>query len=170
MNNPDGGDMDFRFSKDDEEFRREVREFIKDELPPDWTGTGLLSEAKDEQEWRFAQKMIRKVGARGWHALSWPREHGGQESPTRQFILSDEMYYHELPGVDLVGALMLAPAIIRHGSERQKREHLPRIARGDVVWCQGYSEPGAGSDLASLSTRAVAAGHPFLLNRQKMWG
>lgn len=161
--------MDFRFSTDDEEFRREVREFIKEELPPGWTGTGLLSEAKDEQEWQFAQKMLRKVGARNWHSLAWPREYGGQESPTRQFILSDEMYYHELPGVDLVGALMLAPAIIRHGSESQKREHLPRIARGEVVWCQGYSEPGAGSDLASLSTRAVEAGDHFILSGQKIW-
>jgi alkylation response protein AidB-like acyl-CoA dehydrogenase len=79
------------------------------------------------------------------------------------------MYYHELPGVDLVGALMLAPALIRHGSEEQKRRHLPRIARGEVVWCQGYSEPGAGSDLASLSTRAVEAGDRFILNGQKIW-
>ncbi len=161
--------MDFRFTKDDEDFRREVRQFVSDELPLDWTGTGLLSEARDEHEWQFAQKMIRKVGARGWHALAWPREHGGQESPTRQFILSDEMYYHELPGVDLVGALMLAPALIRHGSDQQKRQHLPRIARGEVVWCQGYSEPGAGSDLASLSTRAVEAGDRFILNGQKIW-
>ncbi len=161
--------MNFRFSADDEEFRREVREFIKDELPPGWMGTGLLSEAKDEQEWEFALQMLRKVGARGWHSLAWPRQHGGQESPTRQFILSDEMYYHELPGVDLVGTLMLAPAIIRHGSEPQKREHLPKIARGEVVWCQGYSEPAAGSDLASLSTRAVEAGDHFILNGQKIW-
>jgi alkylation response protein AidB-like acyl-CoA dehydrogenase len=161
--------MDFSFSTDDEEFRREVREFIKHELPPGWAGTGLLSEAKDEDEWRFALKMLRKVGAKGWHSLAWPREYGGQESVTRQFILSEEMYYHELPGVDLVGALMLAPAIIRHGSEQHKREHLPQIAQGEVVWCQGYSEPGAGSDLASLSTRAVEAGDHFILDGQKTW-
>jgi alkylation response protein AidB-like acyl-CoA dehydrogenase len=161
--------MNFTFSADDEEFRREVRAFIKDELPPDWAGTGLLSEAKDEEEWQFALKMLRKVGAKGWHSLAWPREYGGQESATRQFILSEEMYYHELPGVDLVGALMLAPAIIRHGSEQQKREHLPQIARGEVVWCQGYSEPGAGSDLASLSTRAAEAGDYFILDGQKTW-
>lgn len=161
--------MDFSFSTDDEEFRREVREFIQNELPPGWAGTGLLSEAKDEDEWQFARKMLRKVGAKGWHSLAWPREYGGQESVTRQFILSEEMYYHELPGVDLVGALMLAPAIIRHGSEQHKREHLPQIARGEVVWCQGYSEPGAGSDLASLSTRAVEAGDHFIVDGQKTW-
>lgn len=161
--------MDFRFSRRDEEFRQEVRKFIKDELPLGWMGTGLLSEAKDEEEWRFALRMLRKVGARGWHSLAWPSEYGGQESGTKQFILSEEMYYHELPGVDLVGALMLAPAIIRHGNEAQKRDHLPKIARGDVVWCQGYSEPGAGSDLASLSTRAIEAGDRFILNGQKIW-
>jgi alkylation response protein AidB-like acyl-CoA dehydrogenase len=161
--------MDFSFSPEDEEFRHEVLEFIQNEMPPGWTGTGLLSEAQGEKEWHFAQEMMRKVGARGWHSLAWPREYGGQESATRQFILSDEMYYHELPGVDLVGALMLAPALIRYGTEPQKREHLSKIARGEVVWCQGYSEPGAGSDLAALSTRAADAGDHFVLNGQKVW-
>ena len=161
--------MDLHFSGEDEEFRQEVLRFIRQELPADWRGTGLLSEAKGDKEWEFALKMLRKVGARGWHSLAWPREYGGQASMTRQFIFSEEMYYHELPGVDLVGTLMLAPSIIQHGSEQQKREHLPRIARGEVVWCQGFSEPGAGSDLASLSTRAVDAGDHFIVNGQKVW-
>ena len=161
--------MDLHFSKEDEEFRQEVLQFISQELPADWRGTGLLSEAKDDEEWQFALKMLRKVGAKGWHSLAWPREYGGQASMTRQFIFSEEMYYHELPGVDLVGTLMLAPSIIQHGSEQQKREHLPKIARGEVVWCQGFSEPGAGSDLASLSTRAVDAGNHFIVNGQKVW-
>jgi len=161
--------VDLHFSKEDEEFRQEVLQFISQELPADWRGTGLLSEAKDDEEWQFALKMLRKVGAKGWHSLAWPREYGGQASMTRQFIFSEEMYYHELPGVDLVGTLMLAPSIIQHGSEQQKREHLPKIARGEVVWCQGFSEPGAGSDLASLSTRAVDAGNHFIVNGQKVW-
>jgi alkylation response protein AidB-like acyl-CoA dehydrogenase len=161
--------VDLHFSKEDEEFRQEVLQFISQELPADWRGTGLLSEAKGDEEWQFALKMLRKVGAKGWHSLAWPREYGGQASMTRQFIFSEEMYYHELPGVDLVGTLMLAPSIIQHGSEQQKREHLPKIARGEVVWCQGFSEPGAGSDLASLSTRAVDAGNHFIVNGQKVW-
>ncbi len=161
--------MDLHFSKEDEEFRQEVLQFISQELPANWRGTGLLSEAKGDEEWQFALKMLRKVGAKGWHSLAWPREYGGQASMTRQFIFSEEMYYHELPGVDLVGTLMLAPSIIQHGSEQQKREHLPKIARGEVVWCQGFSEPGAGSDLASLSTRAVDAGNHFIVNGQKVW-
>jgi len=161
--------MDLHFSEEDERFRHEVREFIKRELPPSWKGTGLLSEAKGDDEWHFAREMLRKVGAKGWHSLAWPREHGGQESMTKQFIFSEEMYYHELPGVDLVGTLMLAPALIQHGTAEQKRRHLPRIAQGEVVWCQGYSEPGAGSDLASLSTRATEEGDFFVLNGQKTW-
>ena len=161
--------MDLRFSQEEELFRQEVLEFIRKELPPGWKGTGLLSEAKNEEEWRFARSMMSKVGARGWHSLAWPKELGGQDSPTRQFIFSEEMYYHELPGVDLVGALMCAPAIIQHGTEEQKVEHLPKIARGEIVWCQGYSEPGAGSDLASLSTRAVKRDDCFILDGQKVW-
>ena len=161
--------MDLHFSQEDEEFRQELLQFISQELPADWRGTGLLSEAKGDEEWQFALKMLRKVGAKGWHSLAWPQEHGGQASMTRQFIFSEEMYYHELPGVDLVGTLMLAPSIIQHGSEQQKREHLPKISRGEVVWCQGFSEPGAGSDLASLSTRAADAGNHFIVNGQKVW-
>jgi len=161
--------MNLHFSEEDESFRREVLEFIGKELPADWKGTGLLSEAHGEEEWRFAREMLRKVGAKGWHSLAWPRKYGGHESMTKQFIFSEEMYYHELPGVDLVGTLMLAPSIIQHGSEQQKRDHLPKIARGEVVWCQGFSEPGAGSDLASLSTRAVDAGDYFVVNGQKVW-
>jgi len=161
--------MDFRFSQEEEKFRQEVREFIKKELPPHWTGTGLLQEAKDGEEWEFSRSMLRKVGARGWHALSWPKEYGGEDSVSRQFILSEEMYYHELPGVDLQGALMCAPVLIQYGSEEQKREHLPKIAQGEVVWCQAFSEPGAGSDLAAVSTRAVEKEDCFVLDGQKVW-
>lgn len=161
--------MDLRFTEEEERFRQEVREFIKQELPPDWKGTGLLSEAEGEEEWQFSREMMRKVGAKGWHSLAWPKDLGGQDSPAKQFIFSEEMYYNELPGVDLVGALMCAPAIIQHGTEEQKKEHLPKIARGDIVWCQGYSEPGAGSDLASLSTRAVEKDDCFILDGQKVW-
>jgi len=161
--------MDLRFTEEEESFRQEVREFIKRELPTNWKGTGLLSEAKGEDEWRFSREMMRKVGAKGWHSLAWPKELGGQDSATKQFIFSEEMYYNELPGVDLVGTLMCAPAIIQHGTEAQKNEHLPKIARGEIVWSQGYSEPGAGSDLASLSTRAVEKDDCFILDGQKVW-
>jgi len=161
--------MDFRFSEEEESFQQEVLQFIKQERPPDWTGTGLLQEAKDGPEWEFSLGMMRKVGAKGWHALAWPEEVGGQDSPTKQFILSDEMYYHELPGVDIQGALMVAPTLIEYGSDEQKKEHLTKIARGEIVWCQAFSEPGAGSDLAALSMRAVEKDDCFVLDGQKVW-
>ena len=161
--------MDFTFSEEDRKFQQEVREFIKKELPPNWTGTGLLQEAKDGEEWTFAHSMLRKVGAKGWHSLSWPKEYGGQDSVTKQFILSDEMYYNELPGVDLQGALMCAPTLIQYGSDQQKKDFLPKISRGEQVWCQGFSEPGAGSDLASVSAKAVDKGDHFVVDGQKVW-
>jgi len=161
--------MDFRFSEEDEKFRQEVLEFIKREMPPDWTGTGLLQEAKDGAEWEFSRGMLRKLGTKGWHSLSWPKEYGGQGSVSKQFILSDEMYYHELPGVDLQGALMCAPTLIEYGSEEQRKEHMPKIARGEEVWCQGFSEPGAGSDLAAVAMRAVEKEDCFILDGQKVW-
>lgn len=161
--------MDFSFNEEERQFRQEVLDFIKRELPDNWTGTGLLQEAKDGAEWEFARDMLRKVGDKGWHSLSWPKEHGGQDSATKQFILSDEMYYHELPGVDIQGALMCAPTLIQYGSETQKKSFLPKIARGEQVWCQGFSEPGAGSDLAAVSTRAVDKGDHFVVDGQKVW-
>lgn len=161
--------MDFRFDQEAEDFRAEVQQFIKQELPPDWTGTGLLQEAKDGAEWDFSLGMLRKVGAKGWHSLSWPKEYGGENSVVKQFILSEEMYFHELPGVDLQGALMCAPTLIEYGSEQQKKEHLPKIARGEIIWAQGFSEPGAGSDLASVATRAVEKDDCFVLDGQKVW-
>jgi alkylation response protein AidB-like acyl-CoA dehydrogenase len=161
--------MDFSFNEEERQFRQEVLNFIKRELPDNWTGTGLLQEAKDGPEWEFARSMLHKVGDKGWHSLSWPKEHGGQDSATKQFILSDEMYYHELPGVDIQGALMCAPTLIQYGSETQKKNFLPKIARGEQVWCQGFSEPGAGSDLAAVSTRAVDRGDHFVVDGQKVW-
>jgi len=122
--------MDLHFSEEDERFRHEVLEFIKEALPADWKGTGLLSEAKGEEEWRFAREMLRKVGAKGWHSLAWPKEHGGQESMTKQFIFSEEMYYHELPGVDLVGTLMLAPALIQHAQRNRNNAICPGLPEG----------------------------------------
>ena len=161
--------MDFGFSEEDKQFQQEVRDFITKELPPNWTGTGLLQEAKDGEEWEFAHNMLRKVGSKGWHALAWPKEYGGEDSVTKQFILSDEMYFNELPGVDLQGALMCAPTLIQYGTEEQKNKHLPKISRGEEVWCQGFSEPGAGSDLASVSTKAVEKDDCYIVDGQKVW-
>lgn len=159
--------MQFRISPEDEAFREEVREFLKQELPPDWVGSG---EGDDDEEWEFTLRMRKKLAEKGWLTMAWPPEYGGQgASLMRQVVFAEEMAYHRAPGRDAFGIRMLAPTLMIHGTEEQKREHLPRIARGEVQWCQGYSEPESGSDLASLQTRAVEDGDDFVINGTKIW-
>ena len=162
--------MQFRLRSEDEEFRHEVRNFLKSELPPDWQTTkGHHAGLETDEEWTFYQSMMRKLGAKGWLTLAWPKEYGGQADTFKQFILSEEMYYYGAPGLDMPGVYMLSPVLIRYGSEEQKKQHLPGIASGETLWCECFSEPGAGSDLASVSMRAVEAGDILILNGQKTW-
>jgi alkylation response protein AidB-like acyl-CoA dehydrogenase len=162
--------MDFRFTEEEEKFRSQIREFLKQELPPDWVGMAVLGEANTDEEWAFARQMTKKLAERGWLAIGWPKEYGGQgASYIMQVILSEEINYHQSPGMDFIGIGMLGPALMAHGSEEQKKRHLPGIARGEVIWCQGFSEPNAGSDLASLQTRAVEKDDCFIVNGQKLW-
>ena len=102
--------------------------------------------------------------------MAWPREYGGQDaSNVKSAIFAEEMTYHEAPGKDNWGIGMLAPAVMQHGTPEQKRKYLPPIASGEVTWCQGFSEPESGSDLASLRTRAVRDGNDYLITGQKIW-
>ena len=159
--------MDFRFSQAEEEFRQELLDFLERELPPDWKGGGRATE---EGDWSLALQMRRKLALKGWLTMSWPKEYGGQEaSPLRSLIFNEEMSYHRAPGRDVFGARMLGPTLMIYGTEEQKRRFLPPVARGEVQWCQGYSEPEAGSDLASLRTRADDTGDYFLVNGSKIW-
>lgn len=162
--------MDFRFSEEEERFRQEVRDFVKQELPPDWVAYGILGEVDTEEEWQFCRSMTRKLAERGWLAIGWPKEYGGMgASHIMQVILSEEINYSEAPGWDFFGIGMLGPTLMVHGTEEQKRRYLPEIARGETIWCQGFSEPGAGSDLASLQTKGVLDGDHFVVNGQKVW-
>jgi alkylation response protein AidB-like acyl-CoA dehydrogenase len=112
----------------------------------------------------------RRVAERGWIAPHWPREHGGMEaSPVEQVILFEEMARAGAPDLPLQGINHLGPLLISAGTEAQRRTHLPRILSGQTVWCQGYSEPGAGSDLASLSTRGEVHGDTIVINGHKTW-
>ena len=158
--------MDFRFSEEEERFRQEVREFIKKERRP-----GLLTrmQPETEEEAEYYREMKLKLGAKSWHSLSWPKEFGGQGNLVKQFIVSEEFYFSQTPGVDIVSDNMVAPVLIQFGTEEQKREHLPKIAQGELTWCQGFSEPGAGSDLFAMSTRAVEQDDLFIINGQKVW-
>jgi len=161
--------MDFSFTKEEEAFRQELRDFLKTELPPDWKG---IDEWNTEEEWQLTQQWAKKLAARGWLTLSWPKEYGGGGGTImEQLVYREEMYYGLVPGVDMgVGGIAwVGPSLMLFGTEEQKREHLPPIGRGDRFWCTGYSEPGAGSDLASLQLRAVAEADEWVLNGQKVW-
>jgi len=160
--------MDFSFSLDEKKFRQEVRDFVAREVPPGLeTGVGGFVESEDE--WQFARGMTQKLAAKGWLSMAWPKEYGGQDAHMKSVILNEEMNYLGAPGLDFGGVGMLAPALMSHGTEEQKKLFLPGIASGDVLWCQGWSEPGAGSDLPSLTTRAVEDGDDFVINGQKVW-
>jgi alkylation response protein AidB-like acyl-CoA dehydrogenase len=114
--------------------------------------------------------MRQKLAGKGWLTMHWPREYGGQDaSPVRSAIYNEELAYLRAPGRDIFGVRMLGPTLMIHGSEEQKQTYLPPIARGEVQWCQGYSEPESGSDLASLSTRAVRDGDDYVINGAKIW-
>ena len=159
--------MDFRFSPEDDSFRQDVRQFIRQELPADWEGGGRYPE---EDDWDLTVQIRKKMADRGWLTMHWPEEYGGQAaSQVRSAIFSEELTYSRTPGRDIFGVRMLGPTLMIHGSEEQKQAHLPPIARGDIQWCQGYSEPGSGSDLASLDTRAIKDGDDLVINGSKIW-
>ena len=159
--------MDFRFSQAEEGFRQELLDFLRRELPPQWEGPVGSTEGND---WDLTLQMRGKLAQKGWLTMHWPKDYGGQQaSPLLSLIFNEEMSYHRAPGRDIFGARMLGPTLMIYGTEEQKRKFLPPVARGEVQWCQGYSEPEAGSDLASLSTRAEDMGDYFLVNGSKMW-
>lgn len=161
--------MDFRFTDEDEAFRQEIRAFLRAEWPG---GTGDAAVDNDE-EYRIERAFEKKLAQRGWLTLAWPVEYGGQgASHIRQAVKNEECSYFRAPiggGPGGQATNLVGPAVMAHGSEEQKRRFLPPIAAGDVYWCQGFSEPGAGSDLASIQTRAERAGDNYILNGQKIW-
>ena len=159
--------MEFAFSAEDDAFRRELTEFIRQEHSPEWDDSDRGS---DDASWTATKQMRQKLAGRGWLTMHWPEEYGGQKaSPVRSAVFNDEMTYYRAPGRDNFGVRMMGATLMMHGSEEQKRLHLPPVARGEVQWCQGYSEPETGSDLASLATRAVRDGDEFVINGSKIW-
>ena len=157
--------MEFRFTAEEEAFRREVREFIAKEIPP-----AILAgaDAYDDKNFDSAMEFRRKLGKRKWIGIGWPKEYGGLGATIMmQMLFHEEMVYNHAP---LDGqAYQVGPAIFAHGSEDLKRRFLGATARQEIVWCQGFSEPNAGSDLASLQTRAVRDGDWYVVNGQKIW-
>jgi len=166
--------MDFKDTPEEAAFRTEVRGFIKQNLSSDWRRLNegyedYMSASSPERE-AFVQQWRRALSTHGWIAPHWPKEYGGAGmTPGEQFIFNEEMANARAPQVGGSGVAMIGPTLILYGTDEQKREHLPKITSGEVDWCQGYSEPGAGSDLASLQTRAVRDGDDYVINGQKIW-
>ena len=159
--------MEIHFSPEQLAFREEVREFLKQELPADIAEKVKLAKELSKEDHERWQKILSK---RGWYAPGWPVEHGGTTwGPIEKHIFDEESAAYGAPRLVPFGVNMVAPVIIKFGSEEQKATYLPRILDGTDWWCQGYSEPGAGSDLASLKTRAVRDGDHYIVNGQKTW-
>ena len=159
--------MELILSPEEEKFRDEVREFVSTEVSEEIrrkTMTGFRLDKEDHESWQ------RKLYAKGWMAPGWPVEHGGTGwTPMQKHIFEEECAAAGAPPVIAFGVTMVAPVIMAFGNQEQKDYYLPRILRSDDWWCQGYSEPGSGSDLASLRTKAVLDGDHYIVNGQKTW-
>ena len=161
--------MDFEYSAEDQAFREEVREFLATHLTPD------MQEAAKRTTTVFADKELAMrwqaiLVEKGWAVPPWPLEYGGTDwTVTQKYIWSEECAKAHAPGLIPLGLRMLAPVLFKYGTEEQKDYYLPRMLSGEHYWCQGYSEPGSGSDLASLKTTAVKDGDDYIVNGTKIW-
>lgn len=159
--------MELVLSPEDEAFRREVRAFLAEKMPPEFatrTDTGLRMSKEDHVRWQ------RILYDKGWIAAGWPVEYGGTGwTAMQKHIFEEECALAGAPPLIPFGLVMVAPVLMAFGSQAQKDRYLPRILRSDDWWCQGYSEPGSGSDLASLRTKAVRDGDHYVVTGQKTW-
>jgi 3-oxocholest-4-en-26-oyl-CoA dehydrogenase alpha subunit len=164
--------MDFGFTPEQDAFRMEVREFLEKEVPKRWKELGYGTWEETDESWELTAAWFRKLGQKGWLALTWPKKYGGLEkSHIYQLILDEEMSRVGTPsGIETMITIgWVCPTIMVFGSDEQKNTILPKAAKGEVVFCLGYSEPGAGSDLASVITTAEEDEDAFILNGQKIW-
>jgi alkylation response protein AidB-like acyl-CoA dehydrogenase len=162
--------MKFVYEPEVEEFREEVKQFIADE----WAGgqrAGRYGEESPDDRAAYDATMgfQKKLADKGWLAMAWPKEYGGGgASHMKQLVYNEEMAYHQAPAFAM-GIAWVGPSLMLYGTEEQKQKFIPRITGADDWWCTLYSEPGAGSDLAALQTRAVKDGDDYIINGQKIW-
>ncbi len=164
--------MDFNLSAEDETFRAELRAWLETNAPkgPRRSQLDMIAE-EDAGDWARRVQWYKKLHSGGWIGIHWPKEYGGRGAG----ILQNIIYGEELDRADAplpmlgMGLNLLGPTLMHWGNDEQKKRYLPAILAGDEVWCQGYSEPNAGSDLASLQTRAIEDGDYFVVNGQKVW-
>ena len=159
--------LDYDLGADAESLRRELRQLVEEHIPPDFLGAFT----DDPRDLEVAQQFCRTMAARVLLCMAWPHEFGGRAaSPWEQTVVREEMWAHHEPrGAQYMGVNWVGPAIMRYGTPEQRRTHLPPIANGEVIWCQGFSEPNAGSDLASLQTSARRDGDGWRVTGQKVW-
>ncbi|WP_187688235.1 acyl-CoA dehydrogenase family protein [Nocardia wallacei] len=159
--------MDFTMGESAAELRAELRRLITEEVPADYLGAFT----DDPADLAVAQRFCRVLADRGLLCAAWPEEFGGRgASVWEQTVVREEMWAHHEPrGAQYMGVNWVGPTIMRHGTPEQQRKHLPPIARGEVIWCQGFSEPDSGSDLASLRTAARRDGDGWRISGQKIW-
>jgi alkylation response protein AidB-like acyl-CoA dehydrogenase len=180
--------MEFNDSPEESVWRKEVHDFLEKEFPPEFRGRGARrgpgagsgggGESAEEGEGLFRgpnegdpmKRWRTALSSRGWVAPAWPKEYGGAGLDTKkQFIMNEEFAEFGAMNVGGFGVMMFGPTLIVHGTDDQKKEHLPGILNGTTQWCQGWSEPNAGSDVASVQTRAIRDGDDYVINGQKIW-
>ncbi len=162
--------MDYRYPQETAAFRQEVRQWLADNLGDDLRGISNRANP-DPDQLEALRAWNRRIAEAGYAAISWPAEYGGRDAGVmEQVVLAEEMHRARAPAaLNPIGLANIAPSIMTWGTEEQKATLLPRMLRGDDIWCQGFSEPDAGSDLASLRCRAVDDGDHFVINGQKVW-
>lgn len=162
--------MDLSFTEEEERYRQRVRSFMQENLPEGWGKPGYKQLAGDAAT-EFQRDWTRRLHRAGFLGMAWPREYGGQgASQIELAIFNEEAARFRAPNpINGVGLILAGPTIMAHGTEEQKKRYLPKILSGEELWCQGFSEPNAGSDLGSLRTRAEVVGDEFVVNGQKVW-
>jgi alkylation response protein AidB-like acyl-CoA dehydrogenase len=164
--------MDFNYSEEAEVFRREFRKWLEANVPKH-SPTERRPEFMlgDTSDWDFHLQWHKKMYAAGWVGISWPPEYGGRGATLeQQVVYAEELARSDAPSlVNGIGIGLVGPTLMQWGTEEQKQRYIPKILSAQEIWCQGYSEPNAGSDVASLQTRAVEDGDYFIVNGQKVW-
>ena len=159
--------MNFDFTEEQKQFRDELRSFLETEVPLERQEVFGIA---PEDQYEFGRSIARKLSARGWLTIGWPKEYGGGgRSQIEQAILNEEMGYRRVPRTGNTGLSIVGPALIKFGTEEQKEKYIPPITKAEVEYCQGFSEPNAGSDLSSLELRATRDGDEYVLNGTKMF-
>jgi alkylation response protein AidB-like acyl-CoA dehydrogenase len=162
--------MDFNFTPEEDAFRQELRTWLQENLPQSYDPQEF-DRIDADTRFEFQRTWQKNAHDSSWVGIHWPKEYGGRGANLMEmFIYNQEMYKAHAPRfANTLGLLMSGPTVIHWGTEEQKRRYLPRILSGEEIWCEGLSEPNAGSDLASLQTRAVEDGDYFVINGQKVW-